>query len=252
MLEGPQGALKSSALRALCADDQWFLEDLSDITGKDALLQFGGKWIVEIAELQSFKGAADGRLKAFISKRVDTYRPPYGRITQDYPRSVVLAGTTNDLQFLEDSTGGRRFWCLECGTIDLDGIVRDRDQLWAEAVAEYQAHKPWWLEHGLLIQAAEEEQEARRIPDPWETVIADFLARHDEDFTITGDAIFTHLEEPANHHQGPARARIARTKADEMRLGKVLRVLGWRRTFRGPADDRQRCWTKKPKEKGCR
>ena len=112
VLEGPQGILKSSALATLCHDDSWFLEDLRDIHGKDALMQFGGKWLVEIAELQSFRGADIARLKAFISTRTDNYRPPYARLGQDFPRSVILAGTVNEDQYLEDDTGGRRFWYL--------------------------------------------------------------------------------------------------------------------------------------------
>ena len=85
VLEGPQGILKSSALATLCHDDSWFLEDLRDINGKDALMQFGGKWLVEIAELQSFRGAESARLKAFISTRTDNFRPPYARVAKTSP-----------------------------------------------------------------------------------------------------------------------------------------------------------------------
>jgi predicted P-loop ATPase len=47
LFQGPQGILKSSAIRALAGDDSWFIDDLGDIRGKDALMQIGGAWLVE-------------------------------------------------------------------------------------------------------------------------------------------------------------------------------------------------------------
>ena len=67
-------------------------------------------------------GAENARLKAFLSTRLDNYRPPYARVGQDFPRSVVFAGTVNEDEYLKDPTGGRRFWCFQCGTINLPGL----------------------------------------------------------------------------------------------------------------------------------
>jgi putative DNA primase/helicase len=241
VLEGPQGILKSTAISTLCRDDAWFLEDLRDIHGKDALMQFGGKWLVEIAELQSFRGAENARLKAFLSTRTDNYRPPYARVGQDFPRSVVFAGSVNEDEYLKDPTGARRFWCFQCGTIDLTGLVAARDQLWAEAVVAYRAKESWWLDDAETIKAAQTHQENRRVEDPWEGDIADFLDGQTE---TTISEILTHLEvSPGGGTQGP-RAKIARTKADQMRVADILRGLGWQRTQLG--ERRTRSWAKTP------
>ena len=91
------------------------------------------------------------------------------------PRQCVFVGTTNADEYLSDSTGGRRFWPVRCTSIDIDAIARDRDQLWAEAVAAYHAGETWWLDDDELRSAAEAEQEQRRIADPWEAIIAAWL-----------------------------------------------------------------------------
>jgi putative DNA primase/helicase len=214
-------------------------------TGKDALMQFGGKWLIEIAELQSFRGAENARLKAFLSTRVDNYRPPYGRVGQDFPRSVVFAGTVNEDEYLKDPTGARRFWCLQCGTIDLAALATVRDQLWAEAVAAYRAKESWWLDDAETIKAALIHQENRRVEDPWEAEIADFI---DGQAETTISEILTHLETPpGGGTQGP-RPKVARTKADQMRVADILRCLGWHKKRIG--GHRTRSWIKTPTDIG--
>ena len=239
VLEGPQGILKSTALGSLCHDDSWLLEDLRDINGKDALMQFGGKWLVEIAELQSFKGAESAKLKAFISTKTDNFRPPYARAAQDFPRSIVLAGTVNEDQYLKDVTGGRRFWCFECGTINIAGLTEARDQLWAEATAAFHAGESWWLDDPATIKDAQLEQEKRRVEDPWEQPVADFLDGATE---TTVSEVLSHLEQPPGGGMTGPRAKIARTKADQMRVADVLKCLGWQKHRVG--DQRTRIWRK--------
>jgi predicted P-loop ATPase len=78
ILEGPQGARKSSALKAL-AGEQWFTDELADIGSKDASQQMCGVWIIEIAELDAMGRAEVSKIKAFLTRTTDRYRPPYGR-----------------------------------------------------------------------------------------------------------------------------------------------------------------------------
>lgn len=175
ILEGPQGARKSSALKALASGD-WFTDELADVGSKDAAMQVRGVWLIEIAELDAVSKADVNKIKAFLSRAVDRYRPAYGRYVVDVPRQCVFAGSVNMDAYLRDDTGNRRFWSVRCGTIDIKGIERDRDQLWAEAVALFKRGDSWWLEDPAIIAAAKEHQADRLQGDVWDEHIANWLA----------------------------------------------------------------------------
>jgi putative DNA primase/helicase len=143
LLEGEQGIRKSTALRVL-ASDEWFTDHVSDFRDKDARIELRGKWIVELSELHGIKGKSLETVKSFLSIRIDSFRSPYGRRTEEHPRQCTFAATTNDFTSLSDESGNRRFWPVRCRVIDIPGLVKDRDQLWAEAYARYTKNEPWW------------------------------------------------------------------------------------------------------------
>jgi predicted P-loop ATPase len=113
ILESRQGTLKSSALRLLCPDDDWFSDDLPlGVDSKLVIERTAGKWIIEAAELHGNRGREAEQLKSFLSRQVDgPVRLAYARLATTLPRQFVIIGTTNArLAYLRDSTGGRRFW----------------------------------------------------------------------------------------------------------------------------------------------
>jgi putative DNA primase/helicase len=57
----------------------------------------------------------------------------------------------------------------------VDALARDRDQLWAEAKAMFDAGAVWWLETGELIQMASDQQIDRYEGDPWEEAIGPWV-----------------------------------------------------------------------------
>ncbi len=175
ILEGGQGAGKSTALRILFGD-RWFLDTPISIGSKDAMQQLRGMWGVELPELDSLVRADRDSAKAFFSGRVDRYRPSYGRVVIEVPRTCIIAGTVNPgaRGYLDDETGARRYWPVATGALDLAGLTRDRDQIWAEALAEYDEGRPWWPD-GTLRVAIEAEQSDRYREDSWDAVVADWL-----------------------------------------------------------------------------
>lgn len=217
ILEGPQGARKSTALRDLFGAE-FFTDELSDIGSKDAMMELQGVWGLEVAEMHRFNASETNAVKKFLSRQTDRYRPPYGRSVVEVPRRVVLAGTINPEgnAYLKDPTGARRFWPVEVGRIDLDALIRDRDQLWAEAVTAFRNKVPHWVQEHEL-DAVELEQEKRTDVDVWmETIGSELLGRtavyQSDVLKIVGvpikDADYRHAA----------------------RIGRIMKKLGWSMT----------------------
>lgn len=157
VLVGEQGRRKSTTLIKLGRD--WYTDSLHTIKGKEAFENIQGYWIIEMGEMAAARRAEIEALKQFLSKRSDNYRAAYARRPEDHPRQCAFFGSTNDVEFLRDSTGSRRFWPV---TVDDTGLYMvDRltpeivDQIWAEAVAAYKAGEKWYLNPEMEAVAAE-------------------------------------------------------------------------------------------------
>lgn len=214
VFEGPQGAGKSRACAALAGD--WFSDSLPDVTRDQAAAQhLRGKWIIEISELSALGRAEAEALKSFISRPTERYRPPYGREEVVEPRCCVFIGSTNRSTYLGDDTGGRRFWPIKVGAIDVAALGADRDQLFAEAVAAYRAGAPWWPDADFERDYIRAEQEERFETDAWESEIATFVAGRAR----------VQVSEVARDALGIIAAKVG--TAEQRRISRVLARLGW-------------------------
>lgn len=230
VLEGDQGTFKSSAMRKL-AGAQWFSDSPLEIGNKEGMAALGCVWIHELSELAALKGRETERIKAFLSSQVDHYRPVWAASYVDFPRQTVFVATTNDSAYLHDTTGARRFWPVRCGVIDLAGLERDREQLWAEAVVRYRAGEHWYLDTADLVGAQQREAERRRESDPWEEQIAELVARK-PGRPLTVAYILGALDVPP-HQQNPAASQ---------RVGRIMKKLGFVRVQRTIEKGRPKRW----------
>lgn len=221
ILEGRQGIGKSTALRTLAGVD-WFFDGDLDIGDKDARQNLKGKWIVEWAELDSLSKGEINKVKKFITNRVDEYRPSFGKRPESFPRQCVMAGTTNETaHYLKDPSGNRRFLPVTClGPCDVAELRRDRDQIWAEAVALYRAGHPWHVDTPEFRDLCQLEQVDRLQTDPWETPIEEWLSAIGR-IPVTTYQVLT----------GPIGMPVAQiSKADEMRVATILKHCGYIRS----------------------
>lgn len=219
ILEGPQGIKKSSALQTM--GRPWFTDRLSDLGSKDAAMETRSVWIIEIAELDTMTRAEVGTIKAFISRTTDRFRPPYGKRLVDLPRQCVFAGSVNpEGGYLKDATGGRRFWPVACGAIDIAAVERDRDQLWAEACVRFRAGDPWWLDDQRLEALAAEQQADRYQGDAWDDPIRRYLQH------AAGQQDGVSVAEILEKALGMERGRW--TQADQNRVVRTLTSMGFR------------------------
>jgi predicted P-loop ATPase len=174
ILEGAQGAGKSTAIRILCGD-AYFGDSLPKLDSKDAADYVRGKWIIELAELSSVSKTEVEHVKAFITRTEEKFRPAYGRNEIAYQRRCVFIGTTNRTDYLRDETGNRRFWPIKLETVDIKAIERDRDKIWAAAKSLYNAGEQWWLTDTEAL-LAEAQQERRTAVDPLYDEVAEWLS----------------------------------------------------------------------------
>ncbi|HCB0656104.1 VapE domain-containing protein [Escherichia coli] len=181
VLEGPQGLRKSSLVRALAPNGEWFTDRLDgEVGSKDSMQSLAGRWIVELAEMTGMTRGEVKAIKGFMASGDDKYRPSYGRRTVSHPRRCIFIGTINpegDGSYLTDTTGGRRFWPVKCTQIDLETAKAERDQLWAEAVALYQRGEQWWLTDEEEAEAKEVQRD-RTVDNPWVARVSKFLSHN--------------------------------------------------------------------------
>lgn len=174
ILEGRQGVGKTRLFRCL-AGDGYHAEGRPQLDDKAGSEVLQGPWIYELGEMGVLNRHDSEAVKQWVTQRVDRYRAAYARLAVDHPRRIALAGTTNEARYLRDATGGRRWWPVQVGQVDIDGVAEIRDQLWGEATTAALAGEPHWL-RGDAADAAESAQKARVIADPWEEEIGAHIA----------------------------------------------------------------------------
>ena len=233
VLVGPQGGLKSTLFRMIVAGpgDWAFSDCLGDIRKpQDYMPTLMGPWLVEVAELSQFNRKEVEAVKKFLSTQSDRFRLSYGRRAVDIPRRGCLAGTSNTSDFLSDPTGNRRFWPVDVKKLDLERFTKQRDQIFAEALVEYNNGQPWYLV-GDEVAASIEEQTAHTVVDTWEDRIREYLDEppilgshidgspaERKDQTSVTEIVRECLQIPA----------VAAQPAHSRRVGVILKKLGWK------------------------
>ncbi len=219
VLEGAQGIGKSTCCEIL--GGEWFGDAPINPQDKDAIPYIHSKWVIELSEMITTRKTDADRLKNFLSRREDDVRLPYARARQRFARQCIFIGTINpdDVGYLTDTTGNRRFWPIFCDNFSLEALKRDREQLLAEAIVAHKKGENLMLPHHL-IRESEEEAMKRLADDPWRWVIAEWADANPAVGEITTQHLYRNVigGNIQTMHTGHQR-----------RLAQALKDAGWRK-----------------------
>lgn len=214
VLEGAQGVGKSTVFEALCPDPEWFTDAVNVAMDSKQLMEVtAGKWFVEAPELSRMSGAEVEHVKSLLSRNRDSARMSYDRHVTMSRRQFVMVGTTNSEQYLIDETGNRRFWPVGVTTVDVEGVAKARDQLWAEAAVREAAGESNGLAPELWA-AAGDEQRARMLHNPYKAALGGKLA------DLTGSVTLTTLQDALE-------IKLRDRRATHRSITSAMTDLGW-------------------------
>lgn len=252
VLVGGQGAGKSSFVRFLAIEDQFFSE-LVSLDGKEGMENIEGSWIVEVSELLALtKTKEQESVKAYLSRLKDKYRPAYGEHVIERPRTCAFIGTTNRDQFITDKTGGRRFYPVQCKNTGYNLFDHEEEcreyikQCWAEAL--HKINTPFMAPYAKreIKPLIEQAQEAAMEEDFRVGMIQGWLDNHAPD-SVCSSMLW---EEALKQDMAKF------TKADQTQVGLIMNnnVKGWEKCKPGQMKSfgrygRQRYWSRKTEKK---
>lgn len=195
ILQGAQGLGKGIFLSGLAMNEDFYTDTAPKMNNaKNDGEILAGKWIIEFGELASMRNSEIENIKQFITTKADRYRPAYAHgIAEDFPRQCILFGSTNNKEYLKDTTGNRRFLPIICGVQppvrplekhpeNKKYLDRDIRKAWAEAVHLYKQLTEQGKEIVLIlpesvqVEAMKKQKEALEI-DPWQSIIERYLWR---------------------------------------------------------------------------
>ena len=252
ILMGTQGSGKSSLIRYLALNDDYFGE-LNFMEGQQAIENLQGKWILEIPEMSAFTKAKDQEaIKAFVSRQRDSYRKPYDRDTTEILRTCIFVATTNDLSPLVDKTGNRRWYPVKLHSIGYDVFDNEQEireyalQCWAEAKAKIDTEEMRPYANRRLADTFLQAQEGA-MQDDWRVgAIESFLNRKSEgELTCVREVCHRALSPNPDFPKDPS-------LVESREIGKILdRLKGWERVQGARSVGiygNQKCWRKKRTE----
>lgn len=223
VLEGPQGIGKSRAISILGGE---YYGDIDiNLHDKDTIEIMRRLWIIEAAEMETHRRNETQAMKAFLSRNVDMFRVPYAKRAKKFPRQSIFIGTINpekddDIGWLKDTTGNRRYWPIRCGKIEVDKLRVVRNQLWAEALVYYKRGTAVHFEDLEIEKQATAEQDKRMGSDPWFERVVEWLYTgmgKDKDL-VTASTIYCDCL---------GGKQVMCNMGEKKRIAGIMRSLGW-------------------------
>ena len=249
IFEGRQGTGKSTLVRLLALDDTAYSE-ITTIDGQEGIENVQGSWICEFAELLAMVRTRDiEAIKAFITRQYDKYRPPYARLTETIPRQSIFIGTTNDSEFLKDSTGNRRYLPVAINTNvkkffdHIDDVKKYILECWREAFYKYTENQVYFTIPSEYEPIVEDKRLLYTDDEPIEGMVMSYCHDKPVGYEICGMEIYTKCMNGLRKNY---------SALDSRNIARIMKNLkNWQRVSeRKQFDDygRQRYWRKMAKD----
>lgn len=224
VLVGGQGTGKSTGVMAMAPEPDAYVELNLEVRDDNLARSLRGKLVGELGELRGLNSKEAEAIKAWVTRTHEEWIPKYVEFATKFPRRLVFIGTTNSDEFLADDTGERRWLPVEVGTVDVDAIERDRDQLWAEGVVLFKQGGVQWRD---ALELGATKHDDYKVTDAWQDTVERWLALDDMDDTggvPRGQRPFK-IENVLASALGLSVDRVG--MREQKRAGSVLRRLGY-------------------------
>ncbi|WP_374550035.1 VapE domain-containing protein [Flavobacterium sp.] len=135
VFSGKQGLGKTTWIEKLMPKQlkEYIFSGTINPSNKDTLIHLAECMLINLDELENLNRSEIGSLKEIITKTHIRMRKAYGHNNENLPRRASFAGSVNTAQFLNDTTGSRRFLCFEVEHIEYTHDI-DINKVYAQAL----------------------------------------------------------------------------------------------------------------------
>lgn len=253
VLQGEQNLGKTNWFKSLAPAELDVLQDGVQlrVDDKDSVKQAISNWLVELGEIDAtFKKSDIAALKSFITSKNDIMRLPYARKNSDFVRRTVFFGSVNPREFLHDETGNRRYWTIECASVNFEHGF-DMQQVWSEIHHWYKTNphhtggRPSYTLTDDEFNALNASNESFQVIDPIEERILSNLEWNTDPsywrwVTTTELLIEIGIDKPTRADTMKASTCIRKSNNDQTRRsnGKMLFLVPSKDIFKGENQNR--------------
>jgi hypothetical protein len=217
VFSGKQGLGKTTWVEKLVPKQlkEYLFSGTINPNNKDTLVHLAECMLINLDELENLNRSEIGSLKEIITKTQIRMRKAYGHNNETMPRRASFAGSVNTAQFLNDSTGSRRFLCFEVEEIQYQHDV-DINMIYVQALHLFNEGFRYWFDQEE-IKAISDNNEQYQLRSPEEELLLTWF----EPATKETANIFLNASQIASRLA--EKAKITLTDGTINKLGKALK-----------------------------
>lgn len=218
---GKQGVGKTTWLRNLLPHNfqNYYYSGSINPSNKESLEMLATRILINLDELTSLDKSSLESFKELMTKEKVSYRKPYATTTQDFDRVASFVGSSNYKEVLVDSTGNRRFFCVEVLSMKLppEEILLNAYLQAYFLIKENVIDMYYTNEEENLIESSNDNFRSKSKEEDLIGTILFKISKHDE------NALFMNATEILHH----LKKRKVYISIDHIKLGRILNEYGF-------------------------